>query len=252
LADGFLCGSTKTLDMPSAPKWFFDTLDFFVSQIPQVEVSKIESLSPSVKRISLQGYFEKLQFSVGAFFDIRVSDTDARRYTVAEINTEKDNLKLIAHIHGNGCGSDFMDNLKIGDKITLNKPRTEQKYYDKSAEKIVFFGDETSLALACSFLPIMQEQNKPYQFILELDEENKHVPGLLGLKNSIVFPKTGLFLNPDWIKDLTIFKTEDWSDAYYVLTGNVKSVQNFRKVIKKQSNVRVKHYGYWLQGKKGL
>ncbi|RKO69765.1 siderophore-interacting protein [Sphingobacterium puteale] len=238
--------------MPSAPKWVFDTLNLFIAQIPDVQVSHIEHLSTSVKRISLQGNFEKLQFSVGAFFDIRVSDTDARRYTIAEINSEKDNLKLIAHIHGHGCGSDFMDQLEIGDRIALNKPRTEQKYYDHSAEKIVFFGDETSLALACSFLPVMQAQKKSYLFLFELDAENNAVPEYLGLDNCIVFPKSSVFAHPDQIKDLPLFKNEDWSDAYFVLTGNVSSVQNLRRVIKTQTNARIKHHGYWLQGKKGL
>mgnify|MGYP003576854488 FL=1 len=238
--------------MPSAPKWVFDTLNLFVAQIPDVKVSQTEYLSTSVKRISLQGNFEKLQFPVGAFFDVRVSDTDARRYTIAEINSEKDRLKLIAHIHGNGCGSDFMNQLQTGDRITLNNPRTEQKYFDQSAEKIVFFGDETSLALACSFLSVMQEQKKQHLFLFELDAENNHIPGLLGLENSIVFPNSTLFCHLDQITDLPIFKNEDWSDAYFVLTGNVTSVQNFRKVIKTQTNARIKHHGYWLQEKKGL
>ncbi|ULT25230.1 FAD-binding oxidoreductase [Sphingobacterium sp. E70] len=146
--------------MPSAPKWVFDTLNLFVSQIPEVQVSQTEYLSTTVKRISLQGDFEKLQFSVGAFFDIRVSDTNARRYTIAEINSEKNSLQLIAHIHGNGCGSDFMNHLEVGDRLVLNKPRTEQKYYDKAAEKIVFFGDETSLALACSFCLLWRSKRR--------------------------------------------------------------------------------------------
>jgi NADPH-dependent ferric siderophore reductase len=248
----FFVSIKKRKIMPSAPKWVFDTLNFFISQIPGIHVCQTEYLSRSVKRISLQGNFEKFQFPIGAFFDIRVSETDARRYTVAEINNEKNRLKLIVYIHGKGCGSDFMNKLKPGDRIKLNKPRTEQKYYDKSVEKIVFFGDETSLALASSFLPIMQNQKKQYRFLFELDAENNHIPELLGLDNSIVFPKLDLFENPDRIKDLTIFKNEDWLDAYFVLTGNVKTVQNFRKIIKTHINGRIKHHGYWLQGKKGL
>ncbi|WP_410528475.1 FAD-binding oxidoreductase [Sphingobacterium sp. SGR-19] len=64
-------------------------------------------LSPSVKQIQLKGDFKNLAFPVGAFFDVRVSDTDARRYSVAQINEEKDNLELIVHLHGKGCGSDY-------------------------------------------------------------------------------------------------------------------------------------------------
>lgn len=238
--------------MPSAPKWLFDTVDFFMAKLPLLVVDETAYLSPSVKRIGLKGDFKTLHFPVGAFFDFRVTDTDARRYTVSHVNVEKNHLEFIAHIHRKGCGSDYMEQLKVGDNIRLNKPRGEQKYYDKSAEKLVIFGDETSLALACSFLPVVKENKHLFQFIFELDEENKHIPELLGLENSMVFPKNNLFRDPHWINDLTIFKTQNWQDAHYVLTGNVTSVQTFKKVIKRNANAKVKLHGYWLEGKKGL
>jgi len=238
--------------MPSAPKWLFDTVDFFMSKLPLLAVDETTYLSPSVKRIGLKGDFKDLHFPVGAFFDFRVTDTDARRYTVSHVNVEKNHLEFIAYIHGKGCGSDYMQQLEVGDTISLNKPRGEQKYYDKSAEKLVIFGDETSLALACSFLPVLKKNKHLFQFIFELDDENKKVPELLGLENSLVFPKNNLFSDPNWINDLTIFKIENWQDAYYVLTGNVKSVQTFKKVIKSKANTKVKLHGYWLEGKKGL
>ncbi|TYR36654.1 siderophore-interacting protein [Sphingobacterium phlebotomi] len=239
--------------MPSAPKWVFDTLDLFISKIPCVTIDDTAYLSPSIKQFRLKGDFKNLQFPVGAFFDVRVSDTDARRYTVAHINEEKDKLVLIIHLHGKGCGSDYMHQLKTGDTIRLNNPRTEQKYYDETAKKIVFFGDETSLALACSFLPIVKKNKLPIRFIFELDEENKLVPGLLGLENSIIYSKNNLFEDATWIREhLTILNSENWQNAYYVLTGNVKSVQTFRKVIKSKTTAKIKHHGYWLDGKKGL
>ncbi|RZF61506.1 FAD-binding oxidoreductase [Sphingobacterium corticibacterium] len=239
--------------MPSAPKWVFDTLNLFISKIPSVTISETAYLSPSVKQLRLEGDFKNLHFPVGAFFDIRVSDTDARRYTVAQINEEKDKLTLIAHLHGKGVGSDYMQRLKVGETIELNHPRTEQKYNDETAEKIVFFGDETSLALASSFLPVVKEKNLPIRFIFELDEENKHIPAVLGLENSIVYSKNNLFQDTAWIQEhLHILDHENWQDAYYVLTGNVKSVQAFRKVIKSKTNGKIKHHGYWLEGKKGL
>ncbi|MBD1432042.1 siderophore-interacting protein [Sphingobacterium sp. DN00404] len=239
--------------MPSAPKWVFDTLDLFISKIPTVTIDETTYLSPSVKQLQLKGDFKNLHFPVGAFFDIRVSDTEARRYTVAQVNEKKDKLTLIAHLHGKGVGSDFMHRLKAGDIILLNNPRTEQKYYNETAKRIVFFGDETSLALASSFLPVVKENKLPIRFIFELDEENKHIPPVLGLENSIVYSKNNLFQDTAWIQEhLHILDHENWQDAYYVLTGNVKSLQTFRKVIKSKTTGKIKHHGYWLEGRKGL
>ncbi len=112
-----------------------------------------------------------------------------------------------------------MDNLKTGDKITLNKPRTDLRYYDKSVEKYVIFGDESSLGLVRSFLPAFQKNNHKFQFIFELDNENKFVPELLGLKNCFVFTKNGLFRNEEWVGDLPVLTIPEWREANFVLTG---------------------------------
>lgn len=145
-------------------------------------------------------------------------------------------MEIIVHLHGDGNGSEFMDNLKTGDKITLNKPRTDLRYYDKSVEKYVIFGDESSLGLVRSFLPAFQKNNHKFQFIFELDNENKFVPELLGLKNCFVFTKNGLFRNEEWVGDLPVLTIPEWREANFVLTGNVKSAQTFRKVINNKIN----------------
>lgn len=238
--------------MPRAPKWVFDTLDFFMSKLPHVEVVKVEYLSKTLKLIRIKGDFNDLALPVGAFFDIRVTDTDARRYTISGVDAEQNTLDLIAHIHGSGCGSDYIDALKEGDEMILNKPRTDQKYYEQTAEKTFFFGDETSLALACSFLPVIKNTGQYFHFIFELEEINHDIPRLLGFEDYSVYPKKGLFQNQEWLKESDLFKNIEWDDAYFVLTGNVKSVQTFRKTIKALFNVKTKGHGFWLEGKKGL
>jgi len=144
--------------MPSAPKWLFDTVDFLIPKLPLVEVSETEFLSQSVKKICFKGDFKKLNFSVGSYIDFRISDTEARRYTASYADTENGILEFIVHLHGKGCGSEFIANLQVGDKINMNTPRTERKYYDKTAERFVIFGDETSLGLARSFHPVLKKK----------------------------------------------------------------------------------------------
>ncbi|MCO5241145.1 MAG: hypothetical protein M9904_13930 [Chitinophagaceae bacterium] len=55
--------------------------------------------------------------------------------------------------------------LKVGDKINNNRSGAF-RYYDKSAEKFVIFGDETSLGLTRSFLPVLKKTNIGFNSIL--------------------------------------------------------------------------------------
>lgn len=238
--------------MPSAPKWLFDAVDLLLPKLSSIEVADTEFLSQSVKKIRFKGDFTNLNFPVGCYIDFRVSDTEARRYTASYVDARNGTLEFIVHLHGEGSGRNFMDNLKTGDTIDMNKPRGERRYYDQSAERFVVFGDETSLALACSFLPVLKKNKHQFQFYFELDDVNKNVPILLGLENYTVFPKQNLFRKEEWINDLPVIQATDWECAHFILTGNVKSAQTFRRVIKNKTKGKIILQGYWLEGKKGL
>lgn len=193
--------------MPSAPKWLFDSVEFLLPKLPLAEITETVFLSPSIRKIRCSGDLINLNFAVGSYIDFRVSDTEARRYTASYSDSENGILEFVVHVHGNGSGSHFMNNLKVGDKIKLNKPRS-YNYYDKSAENFVIFGDETSLGLARSFLPVLKKNKHPFQFYFELDDENKNVPELLGMESYTVFPKNGSFRNEEWISHLPVIKTK--------------------------------------------
>ncbi|WP_134087960.1 FAD-binding oxidoreductase [Olivibacter sp. XZL3] len=238
--------------MPSAPKWVFDVFDRLLSsKSSSMVVSKVEYLSNTVKRIQFKGNIKKLNFGVGSFIDFRVSDTEARRYTVSYVNAAGGILELIAHLHGEAPGSSFMGNLSVGDKVNINPPRP-YKYYDPSAERYIIFGDETSLGLACSFLPVLLKNRHPFHFYLELAEENKNIASLLQLENCTVFTKNGSFGNEKWLNDLPIVQSPEWQQSNFILTGNAKSVRAFRKVLKARNQGKIISHGYWLEGKKGL
>lgn len=237
--------------MPSAPKWLFDVVERLMPKLPSLQVAKSESLSPSVKRIHLAGDVTLLDFREGYSIDFRVTDTDVRRYSPSSIDIVTGTLELIVHLHGDGPGRRFMDALKPGDVVDVAQPRGH-KHYDESVKKYVFFGDETSLAAACSFYKSFKKNGQQFQFYFELDEENKNVPQLLGLENYTVFPKDNSFHSPEWIGELMVLQAPGWHDAVFVLTGNVKSVQEFRRALKGIAKGKVHAQGYWLQGKKGL
>lgn len=238
--------------MPSAPKWLFDITErLLLPKIPLMEVSMSEYLSPTVKKIQFKGTFDSLQFQVGSYLDFRVSDTEARRYTVSYIDPQKETLEFIVHLHGEGQGRQFMEDLKVGNKIVVSAPRSH-KCYEKSFKNYLLFGDETSLALACSFLPVLINNHHQFHFYFELEQANQDVPKLLGIPNCTVFAKDGSFLNENWISKLPIFQDATSNDTTFVLTGNAKSVQTFKKAIKSSTKAKIFSHGYWLEGKKGL
>lgn len=238
--------------MPSAPKWVFDVFDRLLSTKSSLMIiTEVEYLSATVKRIQFSGNFTDVHVGVGSFIDFRVSDTEARRYTISDMDTTNGLLELIVHLHGNAPGSCFMDRLNTGDDVHINPPRA-YNYYDPSVKKYVIFGDETSLALACSFLPVLTQHQHAFQFYLELDEENQHIPTRLQLKNCSVFSKNGSFSDEKWVNALPIVQSAEWQQANFVLTGNAQSVRTFRKVLKDKCKGKIVSHGYWLEGKKGL
>jgi len=209
-------------------------------------------INPNIKKIRFKGDIAGMNFQLGYAVLIRINDTEYRNYTVSFSDVESGILEIIFHIHGQALGSIFIDNLNVGDEIRISMPRG-QKQYDSSVKQHFLFGDETSLGLACSFLPYLKKNQHEFQFYFELDESNVNVPQLLDLENYSIFSKNEIFINKQLIKDLPIFKTPDWDISNFVLIGNVTSVQNFRQVLKANSvKGRIFTKGYWLKGKQGL
>lgn len=218
----------------------------------KVIVTETTYINPYIKKIRFQGNLSKMDFKIGYAVAIRVNDKEFRHYTASYCDTEKGILEIIFHIHGNEPGATFADNLEAGDEMLMSVPAGAKQYVPEIKHQLVF-GDETSLALACYFLPVLKENKHIFQFYFELDDENKNVPKLLGLENYTVFSKKNTFRNEEWIKTLPIFNSDDWLTASFSLTGNAESVRSFRRVLKdKGISGKIKAQGYWLEGKRGL
>ncbi len=230
----------------SMPKWIGDL--FAGSLRPNVKILKTSYISSQIKRIRFQGNISKMNLQIGYANVIRVSETEYRNYTVASHDTIAGTLDIVFHIHGNGVGSRYIDALKTGDELFISDPRGK-KLYDAGSKQQIIFGDETSLGTACSLLPILKQNQQQFHFYFELAEENKHTPQLLGLENCTVFPKNDVFTNEKNIDDL---RTSHWRAANFILTGNVKSMQTLRRVLKSSTTGKILSQGYWLEGKKGL
>lgn len=218
---------------------------------PNVQVLHATYITPHIKKIRFHGNAFKQNISIGYANVIRVSETELRNYTVAHHDNKNGIFDMVFHVHGNGVGSRYIDRLDINDEMYIS-PARGKKMYNPSVKKQFIFGDETSLGFACSILPDLQQNKNQFQYYFQLDKANNDAPGLLGLEHYTTFPKTDSFSNENWVRELPVFKSNDWKDANFILTGNVQSIQNFRKVLKEKKMGNILSQGYWLKGKKGL
>lgn len=233
----------------SIPKWMSGLLESALNY--NATILQITNVSPQIKKIRFQGNLSKMNIQIGYANVIRVSKTEFRNYTIAHHDTKNDILDIIFHTHGNGVRSQYIDSLAINDQLYIS-PARGKKMYNPNVKKQFIFGDETSLGLACSMLSSLKQNKHQFQYYFQLDRENINAPHLLGLEHYATFPKNGSFANENWMRNLPIFETPDWLHANFILTGNVKSIQTFRKVLKEKKVENILSQGYWLEGKKGL
>lgn len=239
--------------MPKAPKWLNDTVETLLgSKMPLVRVTATEYLAPGIKRIRLQGDLKNWNSHVGYATAVRVTDTEYRNYTPAFIDIENGIVELIIHLHGDAPGSRYMHNLITGDELRLISPRGK-KVYNDAVNQYFFFGDETTLALACAMHERAKENKALLHFYFELDAENKNIPALLGLDNYSVFVKNKTFTDIELINKLPLFNTPGWKDGGFIVKGNATSVQTVRRALKQHAvSGSIIAQAYWAEGKTGL
>lgn len=230
-----------------------DFLGIAPINVPQAEVVDIDVLSSSIKRIRLKGQFEKLQLTSGSYISFKINYILTRKYTIAALDKPNGCLEFIVYLHQHkGNGQQFMDQLNIGDKLNMNSLRSNSNHLDFPTSKFVFFGDETSLGLGLSLLKKWKQQKADFLFLFELDAENENVPEQLGFERTQVYAKQRTFRTEKLIGQLEPIEHAQWKDAVFLLTGNAKSIQIFRKVIKDKTTSKVYTRGYWIEGIEGL
>ncbi|KQB41707.1 FAD-binding oxidoreductase [Flavobacterium aquidurense] len=241
--------------MNSMPKIIGDFMELaFSSKICKVKVEATQMLSENIKMIRFKGHFPHVNFKIGQAVIIRVDDTNYRNYTPSKWNSKEGTFEVIFHIHKNGPGSQFVENLKINDQVTVGMPRGFEVL--KKEEKYQFFyGDETCISVFKSLKDEIDYNDNNYLGILELDPVSMKVPDKLGFSVDIV-PKS---INKaefaiDILNKLDSKIWDLWQHGYFYLMGNAKSIQAFRKVLKEKGvpNKKIYTQPYWAEGKIGL
>lgn len=241
--------------MNSMPKIIGDFMELaFSSKICKVEVTEAKMLSKNLKLIKFKGHFPHINFKIGQAIVIRINDTNYRNYTPSKWSSAEGTFEVIFHIHKNGPGSYFVENLKPNDQLTVGMPRGFEFF--KTEEKYQFFyGDETCISVFKSFKDEIDTNENNYLGILELDPDAMQVPNQLGFSVDVVPKSANKAENAIEILnkvDSTIWDL--WQNGYFYLMGNAKSIQAFRKVLKEKgvANKRIYTQAYWAEGKIGL
>lgn len=226
----------------------------FTKKICKVNVSATTMLSENIKLIRFKGHFPQVKFKTGQAIIIRIDDTNYRNYTPSKWNSEEGWFEVIFHIHKNGPGSYFVENLRPGDQLTVGMPRGFD-FFKREEKYQFFFGDETCMSVFKSFQYEINARENNYLGIMELDPVAMEVPNHLGLLVDTV-PKSlhKAEFAIDILHKLDSSIWELWKDGYFYLMGNAKSIQAFRKALKEKgvSNKNIYTQPYWAEGKIGL
>lgn len=240
--------------MSYIPKWIADSMESLLpSKFMNARVESSIYISPEVKTIVFAADLKEIDFYPGAAVNFRIGANDFRHYTISSFDREAGTFEMIFHIHGNGPGSGLAAQLKAGDHLKITVPGG-RKLYHKEKERHFFFGDETSLSFYVALMRETERNGQSCTGVLELLKQNMEVPALLGFEVVTVL-KTADHPGQQAISYLqSIADLDTVLNATFYLTGNVASVQEFRKTLKLMgvSSKNIMFQGYWAEGSTGL
>ena len=237
--------------MPRLPRILGNLMEFMFTK---VNVDSTEMTGPNLKTVRFKGTFPNVKFKTGQAIIIRVDDTNYRNYTPSAWDSDSGTFDVIFHIHGNGPGSHFIENLKSGDQVSIGLPRGFNIY--RQAEKYhFFFGDESCISVFKSLKDQINYDNNNYLGVLELDNASFGAPEKLGLAVDIVSKsekKAEFAINA--LNKLESSVWELWRGGVFYLMGNARSIQTFTKALKEKGVQSKNIYSqpFWVEGKTGL
>lgn len=175
-------------------------------------------------------------------------DEGMRTYTPFGFNAAKRSMQLLAWLHAKETpGARWASEVTAGANVTLFGPRRSLRL-EALTGQVVVFGDETSFALARS---LFDTSRATVHGLFEVTEpaECATVLDTLGLKHRTLISRTADLRHLD--EAVTAIAAH--SPAHLVLTGNAKSIQRLRAMLKHASvSVPQLTKAYWAEGKRGL
>lgn len=214
-------------------------------------------IDKALKKVRFEADLQKAAFMPGQVTEFRVGPNDFRHYTFAHFDPRLGIYDIFFYLHDEGPGSKWASALEAGQTVKMLGVGGKMKLASDSRRHF-FFGDETALGLFHCLKNAIETNGQEYLGILELDEDSKRWPEMIGLSVDTVSKAT----HPDkpadeavsYLNDLngTLWKT--WVNASFYLAGRAASIQAFRKALLARGvrSANISTYPYWSEGKIGL
>jgi NADPH-dependent ferric siderophore reductase len=218
-----------------------------------------EELAPSIMRFRARGEeFKQLgPFERGQHLDVlvhRAWPIGGRHYTPCYVDRHRGEIELVVHLHQNGPGSRFFEDLHEGDDLTIWGPGGGFTLR-KRKHQPVFVGDETTIATWNALLDEVSEADRVTnpRLILSVGHANQRVAAdHLQCETSVVV--RGASEAPEALVVEAVEELTRQDDVIYYLAGRIRTIQAVRAFLRQDGVAlnRIRPKGFWTEGRKGL
>ena len=216
-------------------------------------VAACETIAGGFRLITFEGpALRGVAWLPGQKLQIAMADPFVTRtYTPIDWDASTGRTRIVGYAHGTGPGSTWVRDVKPGDECDVFGPRSSIDLRAISGP-LAFFGDETSIGLACALSAEHPAWSATLYFELSDMKAGSDVLQHLGLRGAILFEKQMDDAHAEQMA--SALPSLAAGGAAFVLTGKSGTVQRLRQSLKRLDvpASRITCKVYWAPGKVGL
>jgi NADPH-dependent ferric siderophore reductase len=219
----------------------------------EAEVMQVREVSPHFREIQLASpALVNAGWRPGDKVQVFLPGLGMRTYTPMSWDLARGTTRFLVYLHGATPGAEWARRVQVGDRCQLFGPRRSIEL-DSSDASVVFFGDESSFAVAHALHQAHPEVQVSWLFEVSYAEESLGVLRELGLEGARTVERTpGETHLPELAGQLQAMLASS-EGARLFMTGKAQSIQALRTRLKADGVSRGgKVKAYWSVGKEGL
>ncbi len=218
-------------------------------------VSEVRTVAENFRLITLEG--EGLQGAAwvpGQKVQLLLGGWVQRTYTPLAWNAARGSLQLLAYVHGEFPGSDWVRRLELGQPCAIFGPRGSLDLTALTRPGLLF-GDETSFGLAHA-LRFTPAGTNGVEVVLEVSsgEAARGALEAVGVAGAHLIERRTDDAHLAELEALIVSLRERHAIEGWVLSGKAPSIQSLSKLLRRLGAARshIQSKAYWAPGKAGL